>query len=69
MSKYFLVQNYSSEMKFRLVIDILNGKSAKWWRELKNTKKDEVKEIRWIDFHRIFQEKYMSERFFDMKVK
>ena len=69
MGKYFRVQNYSSEMKAQLAIYNLNGKPARWWRDLKYTKKDEVKEIRWSNFCRIFEEKYMSDRFFDGKVK
>ena len=56
-------------MKARLAIYNLNGKAARWWRDLKHTKKDELREIRWSKFHKIFQEKYMSERFFDRKVK
>ena len=56
-------------MKARLAIFNLNGKATRWWRDLKNTKKDEVKEIQWSNFRRTFQEKYMSERFFDRKVK
>ena len=38
-------------------------------RYLKHTKKDELWEIRWATFRKIFQEKYMLERFFDRKVK
>ena len=45
MSKYLRVHNYSSEMKSRLAIYNLNGKEARWWRDLKHTKKYEVKEI------------------------
>ena len=56
-------------MKARLAIYNLNEKETRWWRDLKNTKKDMVKEIRWSNFHRIFQEKYMSKIFFDRKVK
>ena len=41
----------------------------RWWRDLKHTKKDEVRETRWSNFHKIFQENYMSEIFFDRKVK
>ena len=55
-------------MKSRLTIYNLNGKPARWWRDLKHTKKDEVKEIRWSNFCIIFQEKYISERFFHRKV-
>ena len=36
---------------------------------MKHTNKDEIREIRWSNFRKIFQEKYMSERFFDRKVK
>ena len=56
-------------MKSHLAIYNLNGKEARWWRDLKHTKKDEVKEIKWINFCRIFQEKYMSKIFFNGKVK
>ena len=69
MSKYFQVHNYSSEMKAHLSIYNLNGKATRWWRYLKHTKKDELREIRWDTFRKFFQEKYMLERFFDRKVK
>ena len=69
MRKYFRVHNYSSEMKSRLAIYNLNGKVARWWRELKHTKKHELREIRWSKFHKMFQEKYVLERFFDREVK
>ena len=69
MSKYFQVHNYSSVMQARLAIYNLNGKAARWWWDLKYTKKDELREIRWEKFWNIFQEKYMSKRFFDHKVK
>ena len=36
---------------------------------MNHTKKDEVKEIIWINFYRIFQEKYMYEIFIKRKVK
>ena len=36
---------------------------------MKHTKKDELRKIRWSNFHKIFQEKYMSKRLFDRKVK
>ena len=69
MSNYFQVHSYSSVMQARLAIYNLNGKAARWWRYLNHTKKDELREIRWENFQNIFQEKYMSERFFDCKVK
>ena len=56
-------------MKSHLAIYNLNGKEARWWRDLNHTKKDELREIQWSKFHKIFHKKYMSERFFDRKVK
>ena len=56
-------------MKARLTIYNLNGKAARWWRDLKHTKKYELREIRWSKFHKTFQERYMSEWFFNRKVK
>ena len=50
MNKYFQVHNYSNEMIARLAIYKLNGKESRWWRDLKHTKRDEVKEIRWSIF-------------------
>ena len=69
MSKYLRVHNYSIEIKAHLAIYILNGKVARWWRDLKHTKKEELREIWWSKFRKIFQEKYMSEIFFERKVK
>ena len=56
-------------MKAHLAIYNLNGKASRWWRDLKHTKKDEVREIRWSNICNIFQHKYMSKRFFDIKLK
>ena len=57
MKKPFRVYNYSREMKARLTIYNLNGKAARWWRDLKHNKKDEAREIRWSNLSNIFQEK------------
>ena len=67
MRKYFRVHNYSSEMKAHLAIYNLNGKEARWWRDLKHTKKYELREIQWSKFRKIFQEKYMSQRYLTEK--
>ena len=54
MSKYFQVHNYSSEMNAHISIYNLNGKETRWWRYLKHTKKDELQEIHWDTFRKIF---------------
>ena len=50
MSRYVQVHNYSSEMKACLAIYNLNGKAGRWWRDLKHTKKYDLREIRWDNF-------------------
>jgi len=59
MSKYFWVHNYYSKMKARIAIYNLNCKASRWWRDLKHTKKDDLREVWWTKFLNIFQEKYM----------
>ena len=56
-------------MKAHFAIYNLNVKATRWWRDLKHTKNNELREIRWSNFRKVFQEKYMSKRFFDKKVK
>ena len=51
MNKYFREHNYSREIKSQLDIYNLNVKVSIWWRDLKHTKRDEVKDIIWITFH------------------
>ena len=46
-------------MKARIGIYNLNCKACRWWRDLKHTKKDDLREVWWTKFHNIFQEKYM----------
>ena len=56
-------------MKSRLRIYNLNGKGTKCSRDLKHSKRDEVKDITWSNFSKIFQEKYIFEIFFQRKIK
>ena len=56
-------------MKPWLAIHNLNGKESRWWRDLKHTKRDEVKDIKGSSFNKIFQENYIYKIFFDRKVK
>ena len=56
-------------MKSRIAIYNINCKASRWWRDLKHTKKDDLREVSWTNFHNIFQEKYMSKSFFEKKLK
>ena len=56
-------------MKSRIAIYNLNCKASRWWRDLKHTKKDDLREVWWTKFRNIFQEKYMSKKNFEKKLK
>ena len=43
-------------MKARLAIYNLNGKEARWWRDLEHTKKYALREIQWSKFRKTFLE-------------
>ena len=67
--KYFQVHKYSIKIKAHLSIYNLNGKATRWWRDLKHTKKYELRELWRSKFRKFFQEKCMSKWFFERKVK
>jgi hypothetical protein len=45
INKYFQIYNYSSNMKVRMIIYNLKGKSSIWWQDLKLAKG--MKEKKW----------------------
>ena len=67
--KYFHVYAYPNELKLCLEIYNLNGKVARWWRDLKLTKGIKEGRMDWEEFKRLFKEKYLSEIFYDKKIK
>lgn len=69
MNKYFQIYEYNHNLKACLAIYELQGKATLWWEEIKTMCKIDEKEITWEDFQRHFQDKYLTECFYDKNAK
>ena len=69
MRKYFQVQDYSGNMKARVSIFNLNGRASIWWEHLRKVKKINEGNIVWKQFQNYFKQKYLSDRYYDDKIK
>jgi hypothetical protein len=67
--KYFRVHEYSKNLKDRITIFNLNGKTSIWWDDLTNVKGIHEKDLKWKQFEKHFRRKYLSERYYDEKTK
>jgi hypothetical protein len=56
-------------LKARVATFNLNGKDSIWWEDLKNMKGVREEDLSWKQFEKYFRKKYLSERYFDEKVK
>jgi hypothetical protein len=69
LKKYFRVHNYSENLKSRITIFNLNGKASIWWEDLRNVKGIREKGLSWNKFEKYFKKKYLSEWYYDEKMK
>eukprot|EP00253_Pinus_taeda_P033796 PITA_33796 len=69
MNKYFQLYEYDHNFKARLDIFQLQGKATLWWEEVKIVKGVMEQTITWENFQRYFKERYLTERFYDEKVR
>jgi len=69
MKKYFKIYNYSSELKAKMTIYNLTGKSNIWWQDIK--KVNNIKEcyVTWNILEKYFKRKYMAEQYYEEKSK
>ena len=56
-------------MKARVSIFNLNGRESIWWENLKKLKKINDRNIVWKKFKKYFKKKYLSDRYYDDKIK
>ena len=56
-------------MKERVSIFNLNGRESIWWEHLRQVKKINEKKIVWKQFKKYFKKKYLSNRYYDDKIK
>ena len=69
MRKYFQVQDYSRSMKARVAIFNFTGRASIWWEHFRNVKKISERKIVWKQFQKFFRQKYLSDRYYDGKIK
>ena len=69
MSKYFQVQDYSRNMKARVSIFNLTGRESIWRENFWQVKKINERQIVCKQFQKYFMQKYLSDGYYDDKIK
>jgi hypothetical protein len=69
MKKYFQLQNYSSHAEGRLAMCQLKGNASMWWDQLVQVQHIREKYVTWKEFKRYFENKYLTKRYYDRKMK
>ena len=69
IKKYFQVQDYSRNMKAQVSIFNLNGRESIWWEHFKQVKNISERKLKWKQFKNYFRQKYLSDRYYDDKIK
>ena len=67
--KNFQLHNYSSHAKGRIYIYRLKGKASIWWDQLVQVQHLREKNVTWRQFKRHFENKYLTKRYYDKKMK
>jgi hypothetical protein len=69
MKKYFQWYDYPSRIEDIIVTYHLQGKASMWWDQPKQSKHLDENRIPWRHFKGYFQEKYLSEHYYERKMK
>jgi hypothetical protein len=69
MRKYFQLHNYSSHAEGRIYIYQLKGKASMWWDQLVQVQHIKEKSVTWREFKKYFENKYLTKRYYDKKMK
>ena len=69
MRKYFQVQDYFGNMKERVAIFNLGRRASIRWEHHRQAKKINGRKIVWKQFKKYFKRKYLSDRYYDDKIK
>ena len=67
--KYFQVQDYSGNMKARVSIFNMNGRASIWWEHFKQVRKIDERRLKWKQFKKYFKQNYLSNMYYDDKIK
>jgi N-glycosylase/DNA lyase len=69
MRNYFQFHNYSSHAEGIISIYQLKGKESMWWDHLLQVKHIKEKRVTWREFKKYFENKYLTKRYYDKKMK
>ena len=69
MRNYFQVQDYYGNMKDMVAIFNLTGRASIWWENFRQVKNINERKIVWKQFQKYFRQKYLSDRYYDDKIK
>jgi hypothetical protein len=67
--RYFQLHNYSSNLEAMISTYHLQGKDGTWWDQMKKVEHINESRITWKHFKKYFQKEYLSEHFYDKKMK
>ena len=56
-------------MKARVSIFSLNGRASIWWEHFKQVRRINERRLKWKRFQTYFKQKYLSDRYYDDKIK
>jgi len=62
MNNFFELHDYTENMKSRIVIFSLKGKTYIWWEDVKHVRGIRVEDLSWHEFKILFKMKYLVER-------
>lgn len=65
IKKFFILHNYSENMKAKIATFSLKGKVDIWWEGVKNVRGIQEEDFIWDEFERLFKNKYLYERCYD----
>jgi len=68
MRKYFRIYNYSSKMEASIAIHQLQGQASIWWEQWARVNKLDERCVSWKQFKKYFQQKYLSEHYYEKKM-
>ena len=69
MRKYFQLHNYFSHAEGRIVIYQIKGKASMWWDQLVQMQHIKEKNVTWREFKKYFENKYLTKRYYEKKMK
>ena len=69
MRNYFQLHNYSSHVESIIFIYQLKGKASMWWDQLVQVQHIREKSVTWREFKKYFENKYLTKRYYEKKMK